>query len=117
MEIAKFVLTCVGSVIATASFFLGMWHRYRARLEGEIDAAKKSADEEVERARRSSAEKSERLERRIEGLEKAVAELQKELNANIGERLSGIEGTMKKMDNILTQIQNWFINNTPRSQP
>ena len=48
-------------------------------------------------------------------LEKTVGVLQKEVNTNLGQRLSNIEGEMKGMNNILKQIQGWFINNTPRS--
>lgn len=47
--------------------------------------------------------------------EKTVGGLQKEVNTNLGQRLSNIEGEMKGMNNILKQIQGWFINNTPRS--
>ena len=47
--------------------------------------------------------------------DKTVGGLQKEVNTNLGQRLSNIEGEMKGMNNILKQIQGWFINNTPRS--
>ena len=47
--------------------------------------------------------------------EKTVGGLQKEVNTNLGQRLSNIAGEMKGMNNILKQIQGWFINNTPRS--
>ena len=59
--------------------------------------------------------KTDKLEKRIDALEKTVGGLQKEVNTNLGQRLSNIEGEMKGMNNILKQIQGWFINNTPRS--
>ena len=126
MEIAKFVLTCVGSFIAVSGFFMGFWKSYKKKVEDKIKATKEEADEkirtaeenaeaEIEKVRQGSIAKTEKLEKRIESLEESVAVLQKDVNSNLGERLSNIEGTMKKMDNILTQIQNWFINNTPRN--
>lgn len=125
MEIAKFVLTCVGSFIAVSGFFMGIWKAYTKKTDEKIKSAKDAAaaqiqkvkDEaaaEIENVRNGSIAKTEKLEKRIETLEKSVSDLQKDLNANVGQRLSNIEGEMKGMNNILKQIQGWFINNTPR---
>ena len=104
MEIAKFVLSCVGSFIAVSGFFMGIWKSYSRKL-----------DDKIEKVKGETTIATDKLEKRIDSLEKSVSGLQKEVNSNLGERLSNIEGTMKKMANILTQIQNWFISNTPRS--
>ena len=36
MEIAKFVLTCVGSFIAVSGFFMGIWKAYSKKMEDKI---------------------------------------------------------------------------------
>lgn len=125
MEIAKFVLSCVGSFIAVSGFFMGIWKAYSKKMEDRIKAIQQQADEkiketesraklEIDKVREVSIEKSEKLEKRIAALEKNVSDLQRDVNLNLGQRLSNIEGEMKGMNNILKQIQGWFINNTPR---
>ncbi|MBQ9206888.1 MAG: DUF4094 domain-containing protein [Treponema sp.] len=127
MEIAKFVLSCVGSFIAVSGFFMGIWKAYTKKTDEKIKSVKdasaaqiqKVKDEaatEIKDVRNGSIAKTEKLEKRIETLEKSVSDLQKDLNANVGQRLSNIEGEMKGMTNILKQIQGWFINNTPRGE-
>ena len=127
MEIAKFVLSCVGSFIAVSGFFMGIWKAYAKKTDDKIQTIRQSADKQIQEVKAESAAeirdvrqgsivKTEKLEKRIESLEKAVTELQKDLNANVGQRLSNIEGEMKGMNNILKQIQGWFINNTPRGE-
>lgn len=125
MEIAKFVLSCVGSFIAVSGFFMGIWKAYSKKMEDRIKAIQQQADEkiketesraklEIDKVQESSIAKSEKLEKRIAALEKNVSDLQRDVNLNLGQRLSNIEGEMKGMNNILKQIQGWFINNTPR---
>lgn len=126
METAKFVLTCVGSFIAVSGFFMGIWKAYSKKTEEKIKSIQQQADEkikeaqssartEIDEVREGSIAKSEKLERRIVALEKIVSDLQRDVSLNLGQRLSNIEGEMKGMNNILKQIQGWFINNTPRS--
>lgn len=126
MEIAKFVLTCVGSFIAVSGFFMGIWKSYAKKTDDKIKAIQQQADEKIKEAkdeaqgeinevREGSIAKSEKMEKRIAALEKTVSDLQRDVNLNLGQRLSNIEGEMKGMNNILKQIQGWFINNTPRS--
>lgn len=125
MEIAKFVLSCVGSFIAVSGFFMGIWKNYSKKTDDKIKSIQQQADEkiketeahaqlEINEVREGSIAKSEKLERRIAALEKNVTDLQRDVNLNLGQRLSNIEGEMKGMNNILKQIQGWFINNTPR---
>lgn len=108
MEIAKFVLTCVGSFIAVSGFFMGIWKNYSKKTDDKIKNIEETADCKIKVS-------SEKLEKRISSLEDVVAGLQKDVNANLGQRLSNIEGEMKGMNNILKQIQGWFISNTPRT--
>lgn len=125
MEIAKFVLSCIGSFIAVSGFFMGIWKAYSKKTDDKIKAIQAQADEktkeaeahaqaEIDKVREGSIAKSEKLEKRIAALEKNVYDLQRDVNLNLGQRLSNIEGEMKGMNNILKQIQGWFINNTPR---
>lgn len=126
MEIAKFVLSCIGSFIAVSGFFMGIWKAYakktddkiksiQAQADQKIKEAEENAKQEISEVREGSIAKTEKLERRIAALEKSVSDLQRDVNSNLGQRLSNIEGEMKGMNNILKQIQGWFINNTPRS--
>ena len=127
MEIAKFVLSCVGSFIAVSGFFMGIWKAYSKKTDEKIQSVQDAVAAQIQKARDGAAEaikdvregsiaKTEKLEKRIENLEKSVTDLQKDLNANVGQRLSNIEGEMKGMTNILKQIQGWFISNTPRGE-
>lgn len=106
---------------------MGIWKAYTKKTDEKIKSVKdasaaqiqKVKDEaatEIKDVRNGSIAKTEKLEKRIETLEKSVSDLQKDLNANVGQRLSNIEGEMKGMTNILKQIQGWFINNTPRGE-
>lgn len=126
IEIIKFALTCLGSFITAFGFFAGFWRAYKKRVDDKIKRVQEEADakiktaqlaaqEEVRQVREGSIVKTEKLEKRVETLEKTVAELQKDVNSNIGQRLANIEGTMKGMSNILYQIQGYFIENTARS--
>lgn len=126
MEIAKFVLSCIGSFIAVSGFFMGIWKAYAKKTDDKIKSIQTQADQKIKEAeenakqeigevREGSIAKTEKLERRIAALEKSVSDLQRDVNSNLGQRLSNIEGEMKGMNNILKQIQGWFINNTPRS--
>ena len=103
MEIVKFILACIGSFIATTGFFGGLWANQKKKVEAKIAGVQNSADSKIKKQ-----------EERIEKLEDVVAELQKTVSDGLGQRLSNIEGEMKGMNNILKQIQGWFINNTPR---
>lgn len=127
MEIAKFVLSCVGSFIAVSGFFTGIWKTYSKKTDDKIqliqaESSRKiketeaAARIEIKEVREGSIAKAEKLERRIAALEKNVSALQRDVNLNLGQRLSNIEGEMKGINNVLKQIQGWFINNTPRDE-
>ncbi|MCM1321636.1 MAG: hypothetical protein NC041_07180 [Bacteroides sp.] len=127
MEIAKFVLSCVGSFIAVSGFFMGIWKTYSKKTDDKIQLIQAQASQkiketeaaariEIKEVREGSIAKAEKLERRIAALEKNVSDLQRDVNLNLGQRLSNIEGEMKGINNILKQIQGWFINNTPRDE-
>ena len=91
-----------------------MLFRLQQQADEKIKETESRAKLEIDEVREGSIAKSEKLERRIAALEKNVSDLQRDVNLNLGQRLSNIEGEMKGMNNILKQIQGWFINNTPR---
>jgi hypothetical protein len=104
---------------------MGIWKAYSKKTDDKIKSIQAQADQKIKEAeenarheigevREGSIAKSEKLERRIMALEKNVSDLQRDVNLNLGQRLSNIEGEMKGMNNILKQIQGWFISNTPR---
>ncbi len=116
MEITKFVLTCIGSFITVSGFFMGIWKAYSKKTDDKIKCIQTQADQKIKEAesaarheinevREGSIAKTEKLERRIAALEKNVSDLQRDVNLNLGQRLSNIEGEMKGMNNILKQIQ------------
>lgn len=45
MEIAKFVLTCVGSFIAVSGFFMGIWKAYSKKMEDKIKSIQQQAED------------------------------------------------------------------------
>lgn len=104
---------------------MGIWKAYakktddkiksiQAQADQKIKEAEENAKQEIGEVREGSIAKTEKLEKRIAALEKSVSDLQRDVNSNLGQRLSNIEGEMKGMNNILKQIQGWFISNTPR---
>ena len=105
---------------------MGIWKAYskktddkiksiQAQANQKIKEVEENAKHEIGEVREGSIANSEKLERRIMALEKNVSDLQRDVNLNLVQRLSNIEGEMKGMNNILKQIQGWFINKTPRS--
>lgn len=55
MEIAKFVLSCIGSFIAVSGFFMGIWKAYSKKTDDKIKAIQAQADEKNKRSRSSRA--------------------------------------------------------------
>lgn len=127
MEIAKFVFTCIGSFISVFVFLFGFWLRYKAKVTAEIEQEKsgtaekiasvrKYAEQQIKEIRESMKSNHDVVEKKIEKLEMTIAQLQFTITTDFGQRLSSIEGEMKGFGNILRQIQNWFIDNTPNGK-
>ena len=47
MEIAKFVLSCIGSFIAVSGFLMGIWKAYSKKTDDKIKAIQAQADEKT----------------------------------------------------------------------
>ena len=117
MEIAKFVLTAVGTFISVSGLFFAVFQFWIKKREEKDDAFRNSVREELKTEREQSVSEiqQERDERKdaVERLSRKVDTLETEIMRNLQNRIGGIEGELKGMREILKAIQNWFINNTP----
>jgi hypothetical protein len=116
VEIAKFVLTTVGTFLAVLGFLFTVFQYWKKKQEEKFNLLKESMETMVQNEiqMRSNALDQEaqarsnalnRLDKRIEFLEQSVLH-------GFENRLSTIEGELRGIKPILQSIQNWFINNT-----
>ncbi|MDR1315250.1 MAG: hypothetical protein LBK13_00130 [Spirochaetales bacterium] len=106
MEIAKFILTAVGTFISVLVLSFTVFQYWRKKQDEKFNVLKGSLKEEVQGERDARKESLERLGKRIENLENSVMQ-------DLQRRMSTIEGELKGMRNILEKIQGWFVDNTP----
>jgi hypothetical protein len=116
MEIAKFVLTAVGTFISVSGLtftIFQFWAKrrdekdsaFRASIAKELEAERMLSRQEITDERAGRKEGVKHLELRIEKLEKIVTE-------SLVSRMGNIEGELKGMRATLQKIQDWFIQNT-----
>jgi hypothetical protein len=114
MEIAKFVLTAVGTFVTVMTLSRAVFQSWEKRQEKKFSDFKETLLNEIQsNGERIKAEKSER----VDGISRLGARIEKMealIMNDIQRRMSSIEGELKGMRNILEQIQNWFIQNTPK---
>jgi hypothetical protein len=106
MEIAKFILTAVGTFLSVFALSFTVFQYWRKKQDEKFKGLKESLKGEVQGERDARRESLERLGKRIENLENTVMQ-------DIQRRMSTIEGELKGMRNILEKIQGWFVDNTP----
>jgi hypothetical protein len=106
MEIAKFVLTAVGTFLSVFALSFTIFQYWRKKQDEKFNVLKDSLKGEVQGERDARKETLERLGKRIENLENSVMQ-------DLQCRMSTIEGELKGMRNILEKIQGWFVDNTP----
>lgn len=106
MEIAKFVLTAVGTFISVFALSFTIFQYWRKKQDEKFDLFKKSVEEKIRAESDYRKESVSRMEGRIGSLETTMAQ-------RFENRLSMIEGELKGLKTILQSIQNWFITNTP----
>jgi hypothetical protein len=106
MEIAKFILTAVGTFLSVFALSFTVFQSWRKKQDEKFKTLKESLKGEVQGERDARKESLERLGKRIENLENTVMQ-------DIQRRMSTIEGELKGMRNILEKIQGWFVDNTP----
>ena len=95
MEIAKFVLTAIGTFLSVFGLSFTVFQYWKKKQDEKIADLKNHVDGSIER-----------IDKRIEFLERSVVH-------GFENRLSVIEGELRGIKPILQAIQNWFINNTP----
>jgi hypothetical protein len=106
MEIAKFVLTAVGTFLSVFALSFTVFQYWRKKQDEKFNILKDSLKDEVLGERTARKESLDRLGKRIENLENNITQ-------DIQRRMSTIEGELKGMRNVLEKIQEWFIDNTP----
>jgi hypothetical protein len=106
MEIAKFVLTAVGTFLSVFALSFTVFQYWRKKQDEKFNVLKDSLKDEVLGERTARKESLDRLGKRIENLENNITQ-------DIQRRMSTIEGELKGMRNVLEKIQEWFIDNTP----
>jgi len=95
MEIAKFVLTAIGTFLSVFGLSFTVFQYWR-----------KKQDERFAKLETETKQSIARLGERLGSLEQSVVR-------SFESRLSVIEGELKGLKPILMSIQNWFIHNTP----
>jgi hypothetical protein len=106
VEIAKFVLTAVGTFLSVFGLSFTVFQHWRKRQDEKFDMLKKSIESNIQKETDSRKESLTRMGARIEALENTMSQ-------RFENRLSVIEGELKGIKPILQSIQNWFIANTP----
>ena len=105
MEIAKFILTAVGTFLSVFALSFTVFQYWRKKQDEKFNVLKETLKGEVQGERDARKESLERLGKRIEILETNVMQ-------DLQRRISTIEGELKGMRNILEKIQGWFVDNT-----
>jgi hypothetical protein len=107
VEIAKFILTAVGTFLSVFGISFTVFQHWKKRQDEKFELLKKSIEASIQKETDSRKESMARLEGRVSAIENTISH-------RFENRLSVIEGELKGMKPILQSIQNWFINNTPR---
>jgi len=106
VEIAKFILTAVGTFLSVFGLSFTVFQYWRKKQDEKFDLLKKSMETGLQKETDSRKESVARVEMRVTALENIMSQ-------RFENRLSVIEGELKGFKTILQSIQNWFINNTP----
>ncbi len=106
MEIAKFVLTALGTFLTVLSLSFAVFQYWKKKQDEKFETLKASIKNEVRQERDDRKDAQERLEKRVHRLEENVMQ-------EIQRRMSSLEGEFKGVQNVLKSIHEWFINNTP----
>jgi hypothetical protein len=117
MEIAKFVLTAIGTFISVSGLSFAVFQYWAKRREEQDAVFRTSVREDMEAERKMSRAEihDERTERKeaIERLSKKIDGLERTIMDNLQQRMGSIEGELKGIRGTLGKIESWFITNTP----
>jgi hypothetical protein len=106
VEIAKFVLTAIGTFISVISLSFAVFQYWRKKQDEKFDLLKKAVADMVREEKQSRKESDAEHDKRLRDLENTMAQ-------RFEGRLSNMEGELKGIKTVLQSIQNWFINNAP----
>jgi len=106
VEIAKFVLTAVGTFLSVLALSFTVFQYWKKKQEEKLAGLKNALENALLKESQIREDAVSRLDKRMEFLERSVVH-------GVENRLSVIEGELKGIKPILQAIQNWFINNTP----
>jgi hypothetical protein len=117
VEIAKFILTAIGTFISVSGLTFAVFQFWAKRRDEKDSAFKDSVRVDIETERKLSLAEihQERAERKeaVERLSKKIDSLEANIMQNLQNRIGNIEGELRGMREILKAIQGWFIDNTP----
>ncbi|MDR1253248.1 MAG: hypothetical protein LBK62_13980 [Treponema sp.] len=105
MEIAKFVLTAIGTFVSVISLSFAVFTYWRKKQDEKFNLFKKTVDGMIQEEKQGRKESDAQHENRLRDLENTMAQ-------RFENRLSVMEGELKGIKSILQSIQSWFINNT-----
>jgi len=106
VEIAKFVLTALGTFLSVFGLSFTVFQYWRKKQDEKFDGLKNTLEDALIKESQIRGDAVSHLEKRVEFLEHSIVH-------GFENRLSVIEGELKGIKPILQAIQNWFINNTP----
>ena len=106
MEIAKFILTALGTFLSVLALSFCIFQYWRKKQEEKFDSLKSALGNSIDAERNNRKEEIERLSRKMEKLEEIVFR-------NFEQRLASIEGLLRAIKPNLEKIQEWFIFNKP----
>jgi hypothetical protein len=117
MEIAKFILTAIGTFVSVSALTFTVfqfWAKrrdekdsaFKASIMKQLDSERNLSRQEITDERTSRKEDMCRIEERIDKLEQVIM-------GDLQRRLSSIEGQLKSMCGTLRIIEDWFVKNTP----
>jgi len=106
VEIAKFVLTAVGTFLTVFGLIFSIIQQWKKKQDEKFELLKKSIDSSIQKEADNRKESLAHIDGRITALENTMSQ-------RFENRLSVIEGELKGIKPILRSIQDWFIHNTP----
>jgi uncharacterized protein YlxW (UPF0749 family) len=117
MEIAKFILTAIGTFISVSGLFFAVFQfwvkkreekdaAFQSSVRNELDSERRQSQDEIQQERQERKDSIERLGNKIDELEHSIME-------GVLTRIGNIEGELRGMRELLKSIQHWFIGNTP----
>jgi hypothetical protein len=105
VEIAKFVLTAIGTFISVFALSFTVFQYWRKKQDEKFELFKDAVTGMIREEEQNRKESDALHENRLRDLESTMGQ-------RFENRLSVMEGELKGIKSILQSIQNWFINNT-----